>query len=270
MSSDRLRTQLQFENILGENDYSRWERLRDTEIKEFVLTAAHNIVLNTALINDSLDFYYKGIYSLYEAVIAVNRKSFSWATIKGYYSLFYFLRSSLCSNGIAFVRKGRDCYYFQNSLGDQPKKVSALHKSDHKAAIELSKIFNGRSDILQSNNIDSKNPYEWLMYQRENVNYKFRTFFEPGCPVFWSKINEGCDKEGINHWLQVYTKEIIYAFMDEHACLALPIQRLILTHKDICKNGIKPIMDVEKAERLLSIVSEYPFLGIFKDYQQFS
>jgi hypothetical protein len=38
---------------------------------------------------------------------------------------------------------------------------------------------------VQSNNIDGINSYKWLMRLRENINYRFRTFYEPDVPGIW-------------------------------------------------------------------------------------
>jgi hypothetical protein len=263
MSSERLRTQTQFEHILSGNDPAVWGSLTKGQIKAFQFNVANNAILESALIDDAIDFYYKGILSLYEALISSYEKSFSWATVKVYYSVFYFLRSSLCCKKVGFVRKSRDAYYFQNNLLESPKKLSS---PDHKAAIELFVLFYGKSDFLQSNSINGTNPYEWLMKQRENVNYRYRTFYEPDVPSIWEVVAGNIESEGLEYWIKKYLDENIYAFLEDHAVVALPIKRLFLTHADMLNQNIRVLVKPEKQTKLLELSSKHSYLKILKPF----
>jgi len=198
MSSEKLKTQTQFESILSGNDSAVWQTLTKGQVKRFVFTPSHVAILESALSNDSIDFYYKGLLSLYEGILSIKKKNFSWSTVKLYYSVYYFLRCSLCCNKIAFVRKERDGYFFENKVSESPKSNG---RPDHIAAIDLIKQFFNATDFLQSNSINGANPYEWLRYQRENINYRYRTFFEPDIPMIWETISQSCENDGIDFWL---------------------------------------------------------------------
>ena len=263
MSSDRLRTQIQFEGIVSGNDPLIWQSITKGQIKSFNFNPSHVVILESALMEDCLDFYYKGVLSLNEGILAINKKNFSWATVKIYYSVYYLLRSSLCCNKIGFVRKERDGYFFENKTTESPQ---ANGKPDHMAAIDLFKKYFERTDFLQSNNINGSNPYEWLRHQRENINYRYRTFFEPDIPFIWETISQECDEDGLDFWIQKYISDDIYPFIDDHAVLALPIRRLMLTHADLIAKRFRIVIRPEKEVKLNKLMLEDKYLEHLKPY----
>lgn len=266
MSSDRLRTQIQFESSLSAAAGIPWSKLTNSQVSTYSISATDKALYDSQLREDSIDFFYKGVRSLIESLISANQKWFSWSTVKIYYSVFYLLRSSLCSKNIAFIRKERDAYYFQNSIGNSPIKVPGTYKTDHKGAIYLFKTFFNGTDFLQSNSINGENPYEWLMKNRENINYKFRTFYEPDIPLFWDSISSSFDTDGIQTWLDNYIKDDIYCFLEDHAIIALPIRRLILTYQDLKSSGISPPLHTAKFNDLENILKKESFLKSLKPY----
>lgn len=263
MSSDRLRTQIKFEEILSGNNITVWQSLTKAQIKNFAFNNANRSVLQVALMEDCIDFYYKGILSLNEGIIAIETKNFSWATVKMYYSVYYLLRSSLCCNQIGFVRKERDAFNFDNNINGSPL---ANGKPDHMAAIDLFKKYFELTDFLQSNKINGANSYDWLRHQRENINYKYRTFFEPDVPVFWENVNQQCEEDGIEFWLRKYLDDDIYAFLDDHAVLALPLKRLLLTHKDLVTKGFIHIISPDKITKLNELIINHEYLRVLRSF----
>jgi hypothetical protein len=263
MSSDRLRTQIQFEDIISNNDRTVWQSLTKGQIKNFGFNPSHVVILNSALMDDCLDFYYKGVLSLNEGILAINKKNFSWATVKLYYSVYYLLRCSLCCHKIGFVRKERDGYFFENKNTEKPQ---ANGKPDHMAAIDLFKKYFERTDFLQSNNINGTNPYEWLRHQRENINYRYRTFFEPDIPTIWETISQECDNDGLAFWIQKYIEDDIYPFLDDHAVLALPIRRLMLTHADLLAKNFRIVIKPDKEIKLNEIIRGDGYLSLLRPY----
>ncbi|GAA4200763.1 hypothetical protein GCM10022289_13020 [Pedobacter jeongneungensis] len=263
MSSDRLRTQINFEHILSGNNEAVWLSLTKGQIKSFIFNATHVALFESAMLDDCLDFYYKGIISLNEGIIATNKKNFSWATVKLYYSVYYLLRCSLCCNRLGFVRKERDGYYFENNISHKP---IALGKPDHMAAIDLFKNYFAATDFLQSNNINGTNPYEWLRHQRENINYRYRTFFEPDIPIMWETISQECDNGSLDFWIERYISDDIYSFLDDHAVLALPIRRLMLTHADLISKGFAITVKPEKLIKLNQFIAENDYLKRLRPY----
>lgn len=267
MSSERLKTQVKFEDIVSGNDINVWSSLTKAQIKAFSLTAAHVSILDNSLRQDALDFYYKGLLSLYEGIIAVSNKGFSWATVKLYYSVYYFLRCSLCCHNIGFIRKERDAYHFENKLNASP---IANGKPDHMAAIDLFKKYFFNTDFLQSNTLNNYNAYDWMRQQREHINYKNRTFFEPDIPPFWEAISVQCDSDGIDFWIRKYIEDDIYPFLEDNAVLAVPIRRLILTQSDLISKGHKWIVARDKEDNLSNHISMYGFLTHLKRYNRVS
>jgi len=263
MSSEKLRTQLQFESVVSGNNPIAWQSLTKSQIKNFAFNASHIVIFESALSEDSLDFYYKGLLSLIEGIVSANHKNYSWATVKLYYSVYYFLRCSLCCNNIAFVRKERDGYFFENKLAETPK---ANGKPDHIAAIDLFKQFFSGTDFLQSNSINANNSYDWLRHQRENINYRYRTFFEPDIPAIWETISQESDDKGIDFWIQKYINEDIYSFLDDHAVIALPIRRLMLTHSDLVAHGYRTIVRPDKLVKLNDILRKEIYLTYLRNY----
>lgn len=263
MSSEKLKTQVLFENILSSNNPVVWNSLTKGQIRIFSFTASHNVLFESALLYDSLDFYYKGVISLNEGIVSSKNKNFSWATVKLYYSTYYFLRASLCCKKIAFVRKERDGYSFKNMASESPIPNG---KPDHIAAVELFKQNFSTTDFLQSNTINGQNTYDWLRCQRENVNYRHRTFYEPDVPDIWDAISQEFDNEGMEFWINKYLTEDIYAFLDDHAVIALPIRRLILTHSDLLGAGYRTIISPDKTAKLENYCDEYDFLKLLKPY----
>ena len=263
MSSDRLRTQLFFENILSGGNPNTWHSLTKGQIKNFEFTPTHVTIFEFALHDDLIDFYYKGILSLNEGIISSKHKNFSWATVKLYYATYYFLRASLCCKKIAFVRKERDGYHFNNIALDKPK---ANGKPDHMAAIDLFLQHFSATDFLQSNTINGMIPYEWLRQQRENVNYRHRTFFEPDISAIWDSISTEFDNDGMEFWIKKYIDDDIYAFLDDHAVLALPIRRLMLTHTDIKAAGYTTIVRADKLVKINSLIASDDYLKLLRPF----
>jgi hypothetical protein len=262
MSSERLKTQMLFQDILGDNDYQKFKKKKAPEIKNFSISRSHTILFQSTLRDDASDFYYKGIVSLSESLIATNFKRFSWATVKLYYSIFYFLRASLCLSDIGYVRKERDGYYFFNNAGNN---FISIPSSDHVAAIELSIKYNSNTDIIQSNSIADHNPYKWLMKQRECVNYTNRTFYEPEFSDTWISISNAIDSDNLTYWITKYLNENLYSFLEDHAVLAMPLQVLSGTYKRFTLNDISPIKS-EKMAHIQNLMQQNIFLSFLYDF----
>ena len=138
------------------------------------MQSQQEITLKSALIEDGKDLYYKGLLSLSEAIQSMYHRLFSWATVKAYYSIFYFLRSSLALRGYSLVRN-KSIYLLLIKSGISPvKKSSHNYRNDHVSVINIYRDLYSNSDILQSNNIDGINPYEWMMEKRNQINYRQR------------------------------------------------------------------------------------------------
>lgn len=238
MSFDRLRAQIICETLVGCIDLKKWINYQSA-FEMLTLDSNKVSILRLALWDDAEDLYFKGLLSLSEAISSVSRHLYSWATVKAYYALFYLLRSSLAVRDNAIVRN-RSTYLFHINVGEMPrKKASKKYKGDHITTIKIYQDLYGYSDILQSNTIDNQNSYEWLLKRREQVNYHQREFYDPEPPDFLQSISEQIDKNSFDSLISTYVndKKYIYCFQADHACLALPIKKLLLTKEEFTQKN---------------------------------
>jgi len=261
MNFDRLRTQITCETLVGCTDLDKWVSYRPA-FEGLKLDSNKVSTLRSALWDDAEDLYFKGLLSLSEAIYSVSRHLYSWATVKAYYALFYLLRSSLAVRDTAIVHN-RTIYLFPINVGEMPqKKASKKYRGVHISTIKIYQDLYGHSDILQSNTIDNQNSYEWLLKRREQVNYQQREFYDPEPPDFLQSISEQIDKNRFDSLISTYVndKKYIYCFQAEHACLALPIKRLLLTKEEFTKKN-HPLSfsgDKEKLVRKLLVFDSKP------------
>lgn len=244
MTFNRNRAQLRFESLPG------WDV---AGFSGFNLDVAQASLLQQDLHHDAKDFYYKGTLSICEAINAISRSLFSWATIKLYYSVFYFLRASLASQNIAVLRHKRYFYLYVNP-GELPQGAPGRSNSTHESVLAIANKALKASDILLSNTIDGKGAYLWLKEKRERVNYQEREFHEPDFPDFWEEIANHDDLAVlIKNYME--DKNFVYCFQEDHACLALPIKRWELTKKDLISSGIGSILPDEQKRILLTLLT---------------
>lgn len=249
MNFNRSRAQLRCEQFLGcKDDPEKW---RQIDFDNFELTKTHANYLKSDLLLDAVDLYFKGLLSLFEAIFSINRSFFSWATIKAYYSVYYFLKCTLAVKGYGLIRK-KGLYLIKASDGEKPiRKNNPKYNSDHMGTINYFQDVYGQSDILLSNKIDEETAYVWLMQRREQVNYRERIFHEPLCTLFWEHIFETVQKNKLVELLEKYVDDkFIYCFQEEHASLAIPIKRAILTKDDLIGGQIINPVGLEKTRIL--------------------
>jgi hypothetical protein len=142
----------------------------------------------------------------------------SWAVIKLYYSLFYFLRSKLADSDCAIIRCN-GIYTLDLKLGASPKKRN--YPGDHKATIAIFTERFADQDILLSQKIEEKNAYDWMCDKREWINYRRRKFFDAtGEPGFCSDY--ATYPEQIVSYLSDQIP--IICFDPDYATLALPVK----------------------------------------------
>lgn len=253
MNSNRLRTQQTFEGFFGGISSGQWLELKKRDILAYNLTIQNATDLNNSLRLDAKDLYYKGLLSITEAIFNLDKGLYSWATVKLYYSIFYLLRCSLACRNIAIMRYQRDLYYITVHKGESFKKAPV--NQDHKAVIELFQLLFEESDALQSNTIEDKNSYLWIMEKREEVNYKDREFHEPNPPYFFSEIDRLFANEGMERVIhKILNDEFLLCFQEEYATLAVPLKRLILTKKDLVDSAVNLDLGDEKIEKIKSVL----------------
>jgi hypothetical protein len=256
MSFDRLRVQQECERLTGCANLKDWPNHRAT-FEALTLTSHQAQVLASYLIEDGKDLYYKGLLSLCEAIQSMNRHLFSWATVKAYYSVFYLLRSSLALKSYGIVRN-KCLYLLPIKPGSSPlKQTSRKYNNDHLCVINLYQDMFATSDILQSNSIDGTNPYEWMMDRRNQVNYNQRQFYDPEPPDFLQIITEKIDLGDFNNLITTYVDDTsyLYCFQPEHACLALPIRRLLLTRNEYYGSGVTLTLTPDRLNLITTLLT---------------
>lgn len=251
MSFDRHRAQLRCENILNCKTLDDWKL---ADFKNLRLDKSQASLLDSELRDDAKDLYFKGLLSLFEALKSVNEKLFSWATIKFYYSVYYFLRCTMAVNGVALIRQ-KSLYYLKAIDGESPvSKGNKKYNTDHSGTINyFIDLFS--SDILLSQSIDTTNVYDWLMNKREQINYRERQFNEPNHATFWNSIVEQIDKGGFEKLLKDYIQDkFVLCFQEEHAILAIPLKRAILTKDKLDNEDIDIGLSEEQKAILLGLL----------------
>lgn len=246
MNFERRKTQLLCESIIGCNDPSKISDYK-TQFESITIDATNETDFNKSIQEESKDYYYKGLISLCEGINGISRGLYSWATVKLYYSVYYFLRASMASQGYSILRLN-SLYILKIKKGESPQRKNGRnYNSDHKGTI-LHYIDLFEHDLLQSNNIDNQNSYEWLMDRREQVHYRERYFNEPGNPNFWDTIANYVSTHKLSYLLELYIKDtsMVYCFQPEHAILALPLKRAILTRDELKKESIDISLTKEK------------------------
>jgi len=267
MIFDRYRVQLRCEKLVGAADLQAWMRERNT-FESLELGTKECSVLEADLQEDAKDIYFKGLLSLCEAICSINRNLYSWATVKLYYSVFYFLRSSLAAKGYAIVRN-KSLYLLRVHRGERPKKKDAKrYRSDHTGMINIYRDLFEESDILESNTIQDLNPYHWLMERRNQVNYSERKFHEPEWPHFLGAAAKQAEKRTLDSLVALYVDDpdYLYCFQSDHACLALPLKRALLTNGDFQDESLSTGLDDGKKtllEKLMPLRSK-PFQETFQ------
>ena len=256
-SFDRNRAQLRCENFLNCPTLELWN---EADFKSFILTVPQAFLLSSDLIEDSKNFYFKGVLGLFEAIKSIEAGLFSWGTIKLYYSIYYFLRSTLALNGVAIVRQ-KSLYYLKVASGEGPVKKSAKrYNSDHSGTINHFIDLFSASDELLSQVIDDTNAYDWLMQRREQVNYRERTFNEPNYSMFWEYIAVQIQNGNLERLVNDYVQDnYVLCFQEENAPLAIPLKRALLTKDKFDKQGISTDLTIDQKNVLTNLL---PFKSI--------
>lgn len=226
MSFDRYRVQSEVELDIGCLDLTKWGSYLQ-KFKDYELTENKCNKLMHELKYDAADLYFKGLFSLVDAINSLSQGRHSWAVIKVYYSVFFLLRCSLATKKITFL-KNNGIYSLMLEAGEKPirrdcgKYMGEKVSGDHKTTVVTYISIFSDIDILLTNNIHGKNVYEWLMELRNQVNYRERVFTEPHNKYFFASL---FDKKTLKTQIETYLNDsvYIYCFDDEHCALAMPL-----------------------------------------------
>ncbi|MDQ1816101.1 hypothetical protein RBA41_22650 [Massilia sp. CCM 9210] len=198
---------------------------QNISIKHLVLTADQATKLRFALVEDESDYIFSACISIADALQALERSIFTWATVKLYYAMFYLTRALLASYGIAIIYESTKAFIIPCQPGSVPVKRDG---TTHKVVLEtFTKLY--PNSPISSQLIGAVAASDWLMARREEANYKNSRFSEPDPPPHFRSIVE----IGVRRSLAAYLKDetYLYAFSEAHAMLALPVEALKLAVK---------------------------------------
>lgn len=274
MSFDRFRVQSAIERELGCNDLEQWGSYL-ARFKSYRLTQTKSDDLLSELKMDASDIYFKAIFSLADAIHGISNGRHSWSVVKIYYSLFYFMRCSIATQGYAFL-KNNGIYTLKLNADQLPvrRDVGSYNGErvggDHKTTIATySKMFE-HSDVLQTNMVNEKPVYHWLMELRNQVNYRERSFSEPVNGYFYRNLFDDTKmKEQIEEYMNDSLS--VYCFDADHCSLAAPL-KLAMTVRDQLYRFIdfEPL-DVNRKQAIddLLIGTRLDQSAVFKDLYDF-
>lgn len=221
--------------------------LPGTEFRNVVLDASQATGLNQALLKDAYSYMYSGCVSIADAVQALDRSLYTWATVKLYYSLFYLVRSLIATTGTAIVYEGTKGFTITCLPGESPKKREG---TTHKATLAAFKMVLPHNKLF-SQPIDTIVAPDWLMARREEANYKKSRFSEPAPPEHFKYIAS----KGVRRAVETYVDDdtFLYAFQPQHAMLALPIEAFKMALEKIGSVSEAKFMPENDANYLQSI-----------------
>lgn len=245
MSFSRSSSQVYFESLFPGPQGIPFRGLKKDTYLRRQLSTIEAARFKQCLDSDACFYYYKALLSYMESIPAIENRNFSWATVRLYYSVYYATKATLACRHIAIVRAERKLFYVKANNGESFKKCTDT--TDHKAAMYTLRDLYGSVDELQSQTIDGKLSYEWMMDKREEVNYKDIQFHDPNPPDFWETINQDIINSGVVSVINdLVNDEWIYSFQDDYGILAIPTKRLLLTVTDIINAGIEVSLNEEQ------------------------
>jgi hypothetical protein len=192
--------------------------------------------LSNALVEDARDAIYSGVLTVGEATHGLDRRLFTWATVKLYYSVFYLTRALLGINGVGLIYVNRTPHVWKAAAGERPDKQSG---TTHAVALQAFQSFMPGS-LLLSQTIGADDPFDWLMGKREAANYKAVRFSEPSAPAHFASV----ERHGVRRLLGDYIGDDrhLFAFDPDHAMLAFPIETMKLTLKALKNSTAAPLL----------------------------
>ena len=215
---DRFRTQEKIEQLLGCYNLENWKDYKFA-LSTFSTDDTNKDLLLDYLKEDTKDTYFKGIFSLLDALNDLHNGYSSWPVIKIYYSIYYFIRCYLATNNLACIKNNG--FFVIPILGGQTKKFN--EKGDHKCLIKAFENFFPKCVWVLNHIVTDNKPvniFKWLMEYREIVNYRSRSFSEPDLNYF------NIDLEKLSDWVETYLNDDDYkfCFLKDHCLIAAPVR----------------------------------------------
>lgn len=216
MIFNRSKVQIELEKIINCPKKEELKQFKK-DFLEIQITHSNRATLIDLLKEDSKGTFFKGVYSLCEAINNIFSGRYSWAVVKLYYSSFYLMKTFLATKNCAFV-KCDGFYVLELNVGCKPNIINGRGGEHPKTINEYVKRMEN-IDRLLSNKIDGedKSIYDYLRDMREIVNYRDVSFSEPENKYFL-----GVKKENIKEYIEDDT--LVFCTQSPHCLLAAPLQ----------------------------------------------
>lgn len=237
MSFKRWKVQSEIEHQLGCTDINQWGNYRDA-LKGFILTQENVDVLCECAKHDRISYFLKALVSFCQAMEGIVLGEESWAIVRLYYSTFYLLRGDILRSGWVFVRN-KGLYETQVKAGEHFTQFSSgKARGDHQLTIRYVMDLVSRGDMIDSYanvDIDGRPLYEWMMLQRERVNYYSARFEEPDHDLVLSHIASYAESNELNMLFKLYCEDsrTYYSADKDHIMVYVPYMKLREHYRDV-------------------------------------
>lgn len=241
-----------------------WPGIARADVPSQVLSARSAALLQGVLRDDAIDCIYSATITLAESLRGIDSQLYSWATVKFYYCAFYSARCLLNLGGSCVYYANRSPFNVSATAGSRPTKAKG---TTHKAVFDYF-VQEYRGHVLLSQEIDQKPPLNWLMSQREEVNYRRTRFEEPEAPERFGKVSS----HGVRKLLQQYLDDDqhLLTFDADHAMVSYPLhlwQLAVTEARNKCGSACFP---TESARYLGTVLKDRhgplaPIIGLLKD-----
>lgn len=259
MSFNRNKVQLWWEAKLGCTDVEKWTSYKN-DLLLAQLGPLDEPLLLAAVQEDLTSYGQKALLSFLQALESIKNRHYAWAIVKLYYCIFYCLRFEILHSGHILVRC-KALYIMRIAVNEKfaevkSKKLNGDHKLTIKAESDL--VAGGKiNDPILDNQIDNKNPYFWLMEQRERIHYRQSLFPDPECDEVLTNPNRYIEDGKLKELLALYLNDTIlaYAFDKDHSMLSIPFYRImqVCRKMDWTKVGARHIVHMQTIARNLGL-----------------
>ncbi len=239
MNFKRNDVQEYIESKCGCTDITKWKSYKQ-KLRELNLSSNEIAFIQQLIHNDAISYWLKALHSFTQALEGICSGNSAWSVVKLYYTVFYCLRGELLYNSHLLIRNGTlFCLDLTTKTQFEEFKIKGLN-GDHQLTINYySKlVYNGIvEDLVSSNQIDGISPYEWMLKQRERVNYQMQKFPDPGVDSLLVKMVEAAkhNNEDIV-FKQIdssFNTDGIYLFDKDYSIIAIPFYKLQILLKYI-------------------------------------
>lgn len=263
MSFKRNDIQEYIESKCGCTDITKWSSYKQ-KLRELNLSANEVLSIQPQIKNDAVSYWLKAIHSFTQALEGISIGNSAWSIVKLYYSVFYCLRGELLSNSHLLIRN-QSLFYLNLNAGTQFSEFTlGKLRGDHQLTIGyyLKLVNDGIiTDLVSSNQIDGISPYEWMLKQRERVNYQMQRFPDPRIDELIEKTYEAISHKNLDAiFKQIdssFNTDGIYLFDKDYSIIAIPFYKLQILLKHIQKFQLDIPTITTELGRAINIISHY-------------